>query len=90
MSITVDVMSDVICPWCHIGKRRLDKAVAAVHWQHEVRVRWIPFQLNPAKPEGGVSPKEYRIKKFGSWERSQEFDANLISVGEIWLSADKI
>ena len=82
MNITVDVVSDVICPWCYIGKRRLEKAIAALHGQHEVRVRWLPFQLNPAMPKEAVSRKDYRIKKFGSWERSQELDAKLIAVGE--------
>ena len=82
MNLSVDVISDVICPWCYIGKRRLEKAVAAVQEQHEVRVQWLPFQLNPAVPKEGVSRKEYRIKKFGSWERSQELDAKVIAVGE--------
>ena len=83
MIITVDVISDVICPWCYIGKRRLEKAITALDGKHEVRVHWLPFQLNPDMPREGVSRKEYRIKKFGSWERSQELDAKLIAVGEI-------
>ena len=82
MNLSVDVISDVICPWCYIGKRRLEKALAAVQGKHEVRVQWLPFQLNPAIPKEGVSRKEYRIKKFGSWERSQELDAKVIAVGE--------
>ncbi len=80
MSLTVDVISDVICPWCYIGKRRLEKAVAA--FGGPVRVRWLPFQLNPAMPKEGVSRREYRTKKFGSWERSQELDARVVAVGE--------
>src|SRR5687767_5407102 len=75
MVLYVDVISDVICPWCFIGKRRLEKAVAALDGSHEVRVRWLPFQLNPAMPKEGVSRREYRTRKFGSWERSQELDA---------------
>ena len=55
--VTVDVISDVICPWCYIGKRRLEKAVAALGGRHEVRVRWHPFQLNPTMPEGGHGPQ---------------------------------
>ena len=42
MNLTVDVISDVICPWCYIGKRRLEKAIAAIE---EVRVRWLPFHF---------------------------------------------
>jgi hypothetical protein len=66
------VISDVICPWCFIGKRRLEKAIAAVDSQHDFRVRWRPFQLNPSMPKEGISRREYRTSKFGSWERSKE------------------
>ena len=82
MILNVDVISDVICPWCYIGKRRLEKAISDVDGKHEVRVHWHPFQLNPDMPKEGVSRNAYRIKKFGSWERSQELDAKLIAVGE--------
>jgi predicted DsbA family dithiol-disulfide isomerase len=82
MSLTVDVISDVICPWCYIGKRRLERAIAAVEGQHEVQVHWHPFQLNPMMPKEGISRKEYRTRKFGSWERSLELDAKVIAVGE--------
>jgi predicted DsbA family dithiol-disulfide isomerase len=80
MNLSVDVISDVICPWCFIGKRRLEKAVAA-HCG-PVKVRWHAFQLNPAMPKEGISRKEYRIRKFGSWERSMELDANIVAVGK--------
>jgi predicted DsbA family dithiol-disulfide isomerase len=80
MSLAVDVISDVICPWCYIGKRRLEKAIAAADVQ--VSVRWHPFQLNPTMPKEGISRKEYRTRKFGSWERSLELDAKVIAVGE--------
>jgi predicted DsbA family dithiol-disulfide isomerase len=80
MPLTVDVISDVICPWCYIGKRRLEKAIAA---QGEpVKVRWLPFQLNPTMLKEGISRREYRIKNFGSWEHSQELDARVIAVGK--------
>src|SRR5262249_35946149 len=82
MVLYVDVISDVICPWCYIGKRRLGKAVAALDGQHEVRVRWLPFQLNPAMPKEGVSRREYGTRKFGSWERSLELDARVAAAGE--------
>src|SRR5262249_31167984 len=44
-------------------------------------VRWLPFQLNPTMPKEGISRRNYRTKKFGSWERSQELDARVIAVG---------
>lgn len=80
---SVDVFSDVICPWCYVGKRRLEKAVAALEDQHEVRVRWLPFQMNPSMPKDGISRRDYRTKKFGSWKRSLELDAKLVVIGEI-------
>jgi predicted DsbA family dithiol-disulfide isomerase len=82
MVLQLDVISDVICPWCFIGKRRLEKAIATLEGKHEVRVRWLPFQLNPTIPKEGVSRREYRTKKFGSWERSQELDARVVAVGK--------
>ena len=80
MALHVDVISDVICPWCYVGKRRLEKAVAAL--DGPVKVRWLPFQLNLAMPKEGVSRREYRTKKFGSRERSQELDARVVAAGE--------
>jgi predicted DsbA family dithiol-disulfide isomerase/predicted protein tyrosine phosphatase len=82
MGFTVDVISDVICPWCYIGKRRLEKAIATLDGQHDVHVHWHPFQLNPTMPKEGISRKEYRTRKFGSWDRSLELDAQVIAVGE--------
>src|SRR6187200_3759218 len=91
MNLSVEVISDVICPWCFIGKRRLEKAIA----MHDgaVEVRWLPFQLNPSMPKEGISRREYRTKKFGSWERSMELDARVIAVGKeegIDFSFDRI
>jgi predicted DsbA family dithiol-disulfide isomerase len=80
MNLAIDVLSDVICPWCYIGKRRLEKAIAA--FDEPVKVRWLPFQLNPTMPREGVGRRDYRTKKFGSWERSQELDARLVAVGK--------
>lgn len=80
MLLSIDVISDVICPWCFIGKRRLEKAIAALGVP--VKVRWHAFQLNPEMPKEGISRREYRITKFGSWERSMQLDANLVAVGK--------
>ncbi len=79
--LTVDVISDVICPWCYIGKRRLEKAVAALAGRHEVRVRWHPFELNPQMPKDGMDRRAYRVAKFGSWERSLALDAQVAAAG---------
>lgn len=91
MILQVDIISDVICPWCFIGKRRLEKAVAA--FDSQVKVRWLPFQLNPTMPREGISRREYRTKKFGSWERSLELDAKMVAAGQedgIHFALDRI
>ncbi len=64
-SITVDVVSDVVCPWCYIGKKRLEDALAALD-DVDVTVRWHPFFLNPWMPREGISRDDYLTKKFGS------------------------
>jgi predicted DsbA family dithiol-disulfide isomerase len=81
MTLTVDVISDVICPWCYIGKRRLEKAARALGTVHPVQIRWHPFELNPRLPPEGLDRREYRTAKFGSWERSQELDAQVAAAG---------
>ena len=63
-SITVDVVSDVVCPWCFVGKRKLEQALALVP-ELNVELNWRPFQLDPTIPQGGVSRREYMTKKFG-------------------------
>ncbi|MGO8897036.1 MAG: DsbA family oxidoreductase [Isosphaeraceae bacterium] len=93
MTLTVDVVSDVICPWCYIGKRRLEKAIAARRGQRDVQVRWHPFQLNPHMPKEGMNRKEYRTAKFGSWERSLGLDVQVAAAGRaegIPFAHDKI
>ncbi|MBN9551035.1 MAG: DsbA family protein, partial [Alphaproteobacteria bacterium] len=72
-SITVDVVSDVVCPWCFIGQKRLDRAIAAA--DVEVHVRWRPFQLDPTIPPGGMDRRQYMLGKFGSEERIQQIHA---------------
>lgn len=71
--VTIDIYSDVICPWCFIGKRRMEKGLAG----QAAAVRWHPFELNPNMPPEGAERRAYRIKKFGSWERSLELDAQV-------------
>lgn len=76
--LTIDVVSDVICPWCFIGKRRLETALGV----RPVAIRWHPFQLNPDMPREGIDRRAYRTRKFGSWERSLELDAQVAVAGQ--------
>lgn len=80
-SITVDVVSDVVCPWCFIGQKRLDKAIAAAS-NVDVRVSWRPFQLDPTIPPGGMDRRQYMLGKFGSEERIREIHARIEPLGE--------
>ena len=77
----LEVASDVICPWCYIGKKRLEKALTLVDGELDVEIRWLPFQLNPGMPKDGIPRAEYRKAKFGSLERSRELDARVIAEG---------
>src|SRR4051812_25352727 len=80
-SLTIDVVSDVICPWCFIGKRRLERALALLGNPADVRVVWRPFQLNPRMPAEGMERRAYRTTKFGSWEKSLALDAQVAEAG---------
>ena len=75
----VDVVSDIICPWCFIGKRRVERA--AVILGGAIDIRWHPFQLNPGMAVEGIGRREYRTAKFGSWEYSQQLDARVAENG---------
>ena len=78
----LDIISDAICPWCYVGKRHLEQALPVLAAQGlAFEVQWHPFQLNPEMPVEGVDRREYRTAKFGSWERSQELDAQLAAKG---------
>jgi predicted DsbA family dithiol-disulfide isomerase len=80
--LTVEVVSDVICPWCYIGKRRLEKALALLDGEVAPQIRWLPFQLNPDMPRQGVPRADYRRAKFGSIERGRELDARVAAEGK--------
>jgi predicted DsbA family dithiol-disulfide isomerase len=81
MGSDVQIFSDVICPWCYVGKRRLERALDTAGHQ-DACVRWLPFRLNPRMPREGMSRRDYRAAKFGSWERSLALDAHLTEVGQ--------
>jgi predicted DsbA family dithiol-disulfide isomerase len=63
--LTIDIVSDVVCPWCYIGKRRIENALALVP-DVPVELRWRPFFLNPWVPRQGISREDYLTTKFGS------------------------
>jgi predicted DsbA family dithiol-disulfide isomerase len=70
--LSIDIVSDVVCPWCYIGKRRLEAALASPQAADlpPVQLRWHPFQLNPELPPEGIDRKAYLEDKFGGAERA--------------------
>ncbi|MEP2828998.1 DsbA family oxidoreductase [Parvibaculum sp.] len=76
----LDVVSDTVCPWCYIGKKRLDQALA-LHGREGITLVWRPFQLDASIPEGGVDRKTYMEKKFGS-ERAKSVGNTIREFGE--------
>jgi len=79
--IKVAVVSDVACPWCYVGKRRLESALE--QWKGApVEVTWHPFQLDPTIPEAGFDRDTYLTNKFGDLERTKAMTDRLVEVGE--------
>ena len=83
-ALTIDIVSDVVCPWCYIGKRKLEAALALPEaaFLPKVHMRWHPFQLNPDLPEAGVSRKQYLEDKFGGPARAAEIYARVGAAGK--------
>jgi predicted DsbA family dithiol-disulfide isomerase len=84
-SLKIDVVSDIVCPWCFIGKRKLEVALAELDNSEPalgVEVRWHPFQLNPDLPADGISRASYVERKFGGAERAAQVYARVTDAGE--------
>ena len=79
--LTIDVVSDVMCPWCYIGKRRLDRAQVLAP-DIEPVVRWRPFQLDATIPANGMDRQDYLDKKFGR-DKAAEMYAQIKETGEV-------
>lgn len=79
---TLSIVSDFVCPWCFIGKARLDTALAQMAPEDRPELRYLPFKLNPSMPEEGMARADYREQKFGSKERSDELDAQVREAAE--------
>jgi predicted DsbA family dithiol-disulfide isomerase len=80
---TIDVVSDVVCPWCFIGKRHLEAALEGIEGLGEVVVRWHPFELNPDLPAEGVDRKHYLEAKFGGPARAAQVYARVREAGAL-------
>jgi predicted DsbA family dithiol-disulfide isomerase len=79
--IPISITSDFVCPWCHIGEKRLARALEHLPSGIEVRLQWLPFELNPDMPPEGTDRRTYLSRKFGSWERAQALQAQIVLAG---------
>ena len=79
--LQIDIVSDVACPWCYIGKKHLEKALEVFDSQ-PVEITWHPFQLDPTIPVEGISRDEYFANKFGSIEQIEQIFERVVGVGE--------
>ena len=75
MTLTIEITSDFICPWCLVVDKRLNRAIEQLKAPVKIKRLWYPFELNPTMPEAGMNRKTYRYNKFGSWAYSQTLDA---------------
>jgi len=75
--VTLDIFSDPVCPWCHVGKAHLDQALAQAG-EHPFVIAWHPFQLNPDMPAGGADRRSYMAARFGGTDRVAAAEARLV------------
>ncbi len=90
-ALTIDIVSDAVCPWCFIGKRKLEAALANCP-DISIAIHWRPYQLDATIPQGGISRHDYLTRKFGK-ERSDAMHARLTEAGQavvIPFAFDKI
>jgi predicted DsbA family dithiol-disulfide isomerase len=82
-SIKIDIVSDVVCPWCYVGKRRLEKAMEALRHQYDFKINYHPFELHPELSPGGQNQKEYLVKKFGGESRYHQLTNNVARIAQV-------
>ncbi|NLR96046.1 DsbA family oxidoreductase [Rhizobium sp. P38BS-XIX] len=87
--ITIDIVSDVVCPWCYVGKARLELAIAEVQDEVGVDLNWRPYRLNPDYPPEGVDQKKALEQKLGGAQRVAEGHKMLTDLGhEVGINFD--
>lgn len=81
--IKIDIVSDVVCPWCTIGSKRLEKAISELGIEDQVEIEWQPFELNPNMPVEGQNVTEHITEKYGSnLEQQKESQQHMADVGK--------
>jgi predicted DsbA family dithiol-disulfide isomerase len=77
VALRIEVVSDIVCPWCYVGKRRLDAALTE-RTTYGATVVWLPFELNPEMPEAGMPRDAYLVARFGDAQRFAAAQEQLI------------
>jgi predicted DsbA family dithiol-disulfide isomerase len=80
VALPVTIYSDVICPWCYVGKRRFEAALDGPDMPGGIQIAWRPFELNPDMPPEGMDRIAYRAAKFGE-EKARQLDAQMAATG---------
>lgn len=81
--LKIDIVSDVVCPWCTIGYKRLKKAISELDMNDKVEIEWQPFELNPNMPAEGQNVTEHITEKYGSTPaQQQESKQRMIDIGK--------
>lgn len=79
--LTVEVVYDLVCPWCYLGVRRLLRTLERRH-DLACELTWRPFLLNPDMPRAGISRAEYLVRKFGGEERARRLNSSIAEIGK--------
>lgn len=82
-TLTIHIHSDFVCPWCWIGYQNLRLAIAQTSMQKVVKLVFLPYELNPHAPVKGMDRREYRSRKFGSWQAALEKDRQVTHAGQV-------
>ena len=80
-TLTIEMYSDVVCPWCYVGKRRLERALDQLKGAVQARITWRPFQLNPTMPKDGMDRTTYLEAKFGSLDAFRQLEEHVLAAG---------
>ena len=78
----IEIYSDVVCPWCFVGKRRLERALETAGYAQQAHIAWRPFQLNPTMPKNGMDRRVYLDAKFGGAEARRAMEERVAKAGE--------
>jgi len=78
----IEIYSDVVCPWCFIGKRRLEQALETAGYAQQAHIAWRPFQLNPTMPKEGMDRRVYLDAKFGGTKARRAIEERVAKAGE--------